>query len=115
MTVTAFWMMMLIMTITVGLILQKLKTRMFCYKEVKSIYFVNTCITAFCCFYNHGKLTVFRNYMVKKKFLKRTVFLGLTSKVFHLKQFTFKIFFFFLSVSFDENGVKFLKWLAYFL
>ena len=92
MTVTAFWMMMLIMTITVGLILQKLKTRMFCYKEVKSIYFVNTCITAFCCFYNHGKLTVFRNYMVKKKFLKRTVFLGLTRKVNHLTQFTFKIF-----------------------
>ena len=53
--------------------------------------------------------------MVKKKFLKRTVFLGLTRKVFHLKQFTFKIFFFFLSVSFDENGVKFLKWLPYFL
>ena len=92
MTVTAFWMMMLIMTITIGLILQKIKTRMFCYKEVKSIYFVNTCITAFCCFYNHGKLTVFRNYMVKKKFLKRTVFLGLTRKVFHLTQFTFKIF-----------------------
>lgn len=92
MTVTAFWMMMLIMTITIGLILQKIKTRMFCYKEVKSIYFVNTCITAFCCFYNHGKLTVFRNYMVKKKFLKRTVFLGLTRKVNHLTQFTFKIF-----------------------
>ena len=65
---------------------------MFCYKEVKSIYFVNTCITAFCCFYNHGKLTVFRNYMVKKKFLKRTVFFGLTRKVFHLTRFTFKIF-----------------------
>ena len=65
---------------------------MFCYKEVKSIYFVNRCITAFCCFYNHGKLTVFRNYMVKKKFLKRTVFLGLTRKVNHLTQFTFKIF-----------------------
>ena len=31
--------------------------------------------------------------MVKKKFLKRTVFLGLTRNVFHLTQFTFKISF----------------------
>ena len=52
--------------------------------------------------------------MVKKKFLKRTVFLGLTRKVFHLTQFTFKILSF-LSLSFDVNRVKFLKWLAYFL